>query len=299
MTQDTHPHRISLRGNGPLWLTVSAMLFAVMAVFVRMAGKLDIPGSETTLVRFVFGLVAIAALHYSGAMRVRLGRIPLLASRGIVGGIAIVLYFLSLSAAKGPGATSLTNGAFLGNSYFIYTPIFGALLIKERLRVSTVFMVFLALLGLYLIVQPDYSHIRAGDVYGFLAGITSAVAIVIIRELRKTEPAISIFLSVCVFGAVVALLTMAVEKPVWPSTAGWWILAAMGISGAVGQLVMTYALRFTRAGEAGVIQMTTVVYSSAAGILWLGDPFNWQILLGALLVLASGACVSVGEASAQ
>ena len=298
MTQDIHPRRTSLRRNGPLWLTISAMLFAVMAVSVRMAGQHGIPGSETTLVRFIFGLMAVVALHSSGVTKVRLRRIPLLASRGIIGGIAIVLYFISLSAAKGPGATSLTNSSFLGNSYFIYTPIFGALLIKERLRVSTVFMVFLALLGLYLIVQPDYSHIRAGDVYGFLAGITSAVAIVIIRELRKTEPAISIFLSLCVFGAVVALLTMAVEKPVWPGTAGWWILTAMGISGAVGQLLMTYALKFTRAGEGGIIEMTTVVYTSAAGILWLGDPFNWQILLGALLVLASGACVSVSEAAA-
>jgi drug/metabolite transporter (DMT)-like permease len=288
-----------LRRNGPLWLTISAMLFAVMAVFVRMAGKHGIPGSETTLVRFVFGLMAVVALHSSGVTKVRLRKIPLLASRGIIGGIAIVLYFISLSAAKGPGATSLTNSSFLGNSYFIYTPIFGALLIKERLRVSTVFMVFLALLGLHLIVQPDFSDIRTGDVYGFLAGITSAVAIVIIRELRKTEPAISIFLSLCVFGGLVALLSMAFEKPVWPDAFGWWVLLGMGIVSTLAQLVMTHALKYTRAGEAGVIQMTTVVYSSTAGILWLGDPFNWQILLGALLVLASGVCVSISEASAQ
>lgn len=281
------------RRNGPLWLTVSAMLFAVMAIFVRLAGRHGICGSETTLVRFVFGFAAVMGLHYVGGMEIRIRRIPLLASRGIIGGIAIVLYFLSLSAATGPGATSLTSSSFLGNSYFIFTPVFGAMLIHERLRTSTVAMVIVALVGLYFVVQPSFAHIRTGDVYGILAGITSAVAIVIIRELRKTEPAISIFLSLCVFGGLVAFLAMFLEKPVWPDRYGWTLLLAMGAAGTIGQLLMTYALKYTPAGEAGIIEMTTVIYASLAGIIWLGDPFNWKVAVGALLVLGSGGYVSV------
>jgi drug/metabolite transporter (DMT)-like permease len=281
--------------NGPLWLTVSAILFSVMAILVRVAGQRGICGSESTLIRFAIGLPAILVLHVTGAARVRVNRLSLLVSRGIIGGFAIVLYFMSLSAAKGPGATSLTSSSFLGNSYFIFTPILGALLIHEKLRPSTVLMVFVALIGLYLVVQPDFSHIRMGNVYGLAAGMTSAVAIVIIRELRRTEPAISVFLSLCVFGALMAGATMFLEKPVWPDAYGWRLLLWMGIAGTIGQLVMTYALKYTRAGEAGVIQMTTVIYASVAGIIWLGDPFNWRTLLGALLVLGSGAYVSIAE----
>ena len=44
--------------NGPLWLTVSAMLFSVMAILVRVAGQHGIPGSESTLIRFLIGLPA-------------------------------------------------------------------------------------------------------------------------------------------------------------------------------------------------------------------------------------------------
>ena len=283
----------SLIRNGPLWLTASALCFAVMAVAVRIAGGHGIPGSETTLIRFLFGIGTVGILHASGAAKVIIRRIPLLSARGILGGIAILLYFMSLSAAKGPGATPLTNSVFLGNSYFIYVPIFGALLIGERLCLSTAIAVISALAGLFLVAQPDFAHIRAGDAYGFFAGIVSGVAIVTVRELRKTEPSLSIFLSLCVFGAIVALAGMVTGKPIWPDPLGWALLAVMGITSAAGQLFMTYALKYTRAGPAGIVQMTTVIYSSFAGVLWFGDPFNARILIGALIVLASAAYISL------
>ena len=269
------------------------MLFAVMAVMVRMAGLRGVPGSETVVIRFLFGMATVGLLHATGVAPIRFHRKWLLVARGVTGGIAILLYFLSLAAAKGPGATPLTNSVFLGNSYFIYAPLFGALLIGERLRRGTVLMVLVALAGLWLVAGPEIRGITAGDVYGFFAGITSAVAIVTIRELRSTESAVSIFFSLCFFGAIAGLLTMLAQHPTWPNAYCWLILIVMGITSTAGQLLMTYALKYTGAGEAGVIQMTTVVYSSIAGILWFGDPFSPRILLGGVLVLAAGAYISV------
>jgi drug/metabolite transporter (DMT)-like permease len=284
-----------LRRNGPFWLTFSAMLFAVMAVSVRLASKHGIPGAETTFIRFLSGLLTIAVLHSTGLMTVRLRRMPLLAARGISGGIAILLYFASLSAAKGPGGTSLTSSVFLGNSYFLYLPLLGMFFIHERLRIGTVVMVVLAVGGLYLIVNPHFGHVRAGDVYGFFGGVMSATAMVVVRELRKTEPAISVFSSLCVFGALCALITMFFQRPVWPDAYGWLLLLIMGMSATAGQLTMTYGMGFTGVGEAGILQMSTVVYSSLVAIIWLADAFSPRILLGAVLVLASAAYISYTE----
>ncbi|MCL6518363.1 MAG: DMT family transporter [Armatimonadetes bacterium] len=278
---------------GPIWLTISAILFAIVAVLVRLAGLQGISGSETTFVRFMFGLASVGLLHKFGIAQMHFCRKWLLAARGITGGVAILFYYLSLASVKGPGQTPLTNSVFLGNSYFIFTPIFGALLIKERLRFGTILAVAAALTGLYLVIQPNFSHIRTGDIYGLAAGVISGLAIVIIRELRKTESAISIFFSFCVFGALAGLIGMLFEGAVLPNFYGWLVLSVMGITSTVGQLSMTYALRWSRAGEAGIIQMTTVIYSSIAGILWLGDPFNWMILLGAIIVLGSAGYISL------
>lgn len=276
-----------------MWLTISAIVFAVMAVAVRLAGIHDITGSQATLARFLFGLATVAVAHASGTARVRLRRLPLLIARGITGGVAILFYFLSLTAAKGEGAVPLTNSVFLGNSYFIYAPLFGAIFLHERLRISTVLMVAAALVGLYLVAQPDFSNLRAGNVYGFASGLMAGLTIVTIRELRRTEEPISIFFSLSVFGILASLIFLAAEKFVWPDPMGWFLLVIIGITSTIGQLSMTYAMRFARAGEGSIIAMTTVIYSSIAGVLWFGDPFNLKIAIGAVIVIGSAAYISL------
>lgn len=288
---DTGRTRYRLLRNGHLWLTFSAIMFAVMAVFVRMAGEHGIPGSESTVVRFLFSLLIVAVYQITGIGEIRVRRTALWAARGIIGGAAILFYFLSLAAAKGPGATPLTNSVFLGNSYFIYAPIFAALLLKERLCLGTMLMVLVALVGLYLIAQVR--GLVAADVYGLLAGILGGLGLVAVRELRKDLNAPTIFLSLGIFGLLAGLIMLPLERAVWPNGIGWALLILIGVSSTIGQLAMTHAMRFTRAGEAGIIQMSTVVYSSVAGILWFGDPFNMRILLGAVLVFVSAVYISL------
>jgi drug/metabolite transporter (DMT)-like permease len=56
---------------------------------------------------------------------------------------------------------------------------------------------------------------------------------------------------------------------------------------------MTYALKFSQAGEGSIIQMSSVIYSSAAGVLLFGDPIGVKMAVGALLVIASAAYISL------
>lgn len=280
-------------------LTVSALLFAVMAVYVRIAGNRGIPGGETSLVRFTFGMITVILLHSLNISRLRFHRISLLAARGITGGIAILLYFLSLSASKGPEGTPLTNSVLLGNSYFIFTPLLGALLIKERLRIDTVLMVIVSMAGMYLVIQPDFSDLRSGDLYGLLSSVFAAIAIIIVRELRGTESSIAIFFALCVIGALISTIVIAMQGFIVPTGSDWLILVIIGITSTGGQLAMTYAFRYARAGEGSLISMTTVIYASAAGIFWFGDPFNYMILAGAVLVLGSAAYISLVHGNSQ
>jgi drug/metabolite transporter (DMT)-like permease len=285
--------RLNIRGIA--WLTASSIFFALMAICVRIAGKAGVPGSESTLIRFVFGLVVIGVMVASGRARLTIGRFPLLVARGVSGGLSILLYFLSISAANGPGAVPLTNSVFLSNSYFIYTPAVSALFIRERLRPGTISTSLVALAGLGLFIGPHLREFRAGDVYGFASGVASAASIVVLRELRKSEDPISIFFSLCVVGVIVSLPLMFIEGFVAPDLRTSIVLLLMVIAGTAGQLAFTYAMRFSHANEGSILELSTVIYSSGAGIMWLGDPFDLRIALGAALVLGSAAYVSLYE----
>lgn len=281
---------------GPIFLTVAAVCYSVMAIGVRIAGAHGIPAGEALVVRFVFGAAAVGVIHWSGVSRVRFAAPWLLVMRGITGGAAISLYFASLAAA-GAAGTTLTNSALLGNSSFIYAPVFGALLIKERLRLRTAAAVVAALVGLYLVVSPDFSQLRLGDLYGFGAGISAGFTIIVVRELRKYDTsAITVFLALAIAGIIIGSVMMLFQRPVPIDRRALMALAAVGLAGTAGQIVMTYAFRFVRAGEGSVIIMTTVIYSAVAGVLWFGDPLNAGIVAGMALVIASAFVVSMAEA---
>jgi drug/metabolite transporter (DMT)-like permease len=193
---------------GPVVLSMSAVLLAIMAVFVRMAGYHHIPGSETTLVRFGFGIIAVLAMHHTGVTRLVIRRPALLAVRGLTGGLSILCYFISLAAATGPGKTTLTNSVLLGNSFFIFTPVFGAIFIREKLRPAVIAAVVVAFAGIYLVVSPKFGGVSAGDVYGLLSAVFAGLALVVVRELRRTESATVIFLALCVIGTVLAAIAL-------------------------------------------------------------------------------------------
>ena len=284
---------------GPILLTITAICYSIMAIGVRIAGSHGIPVGEILVVRFGFGLAMVAAIHAFGVSKVRVNAPGLWIVRGITGGLAITLYYASLSAA-GAAGTTLTNSALLGNSAFIYTPLFGALLIKERLRLKTVLAVAVALLGLYLVVNPDFGQIRTGDLYGLFGGMVGGLTLIAVRELRKSSASsVSIFFSLCLVGMAIGLVMMMVQKPVAINRSTLLILGGVGLSGAMGQLVMSYAFRFIRAGEGSIIIITTVIYSATAGILWFDDPFNLRIIIGMVVVIGSVFFVSMEAANSS
>lgn len=278
---------------GPIILSVAAILFAAMAVFVRLGSYRGIPGSETTLVRFGFGALTVVGMHCLGFTRISFGRPLMFALRGITGGLAILLYFLSISSTKGSGATTLTNAVLLSNSYFVFTPLFGALFLRERLRRITPLVVCAALLGIYLVVRPHFGGVRLGDLYGIGSAMMAALAIVTVRELRKTEGAMSIFLGLCLVGIIISVAMMVVQKPVRCDAAGWAILAGMAVTGTIAQILLTYAYKYVPAGEGSLFSMTTVIYSSMAGILLFHEPLTLTFVAGAVLVFSGAAYLAL------
>ncbi|MBI2841957.1 MAG: DMT family transporter [Armatimonadetes bacterium] len=284
---------------GPVLLTVSAILFAAMAVVVRLAGYHGIPGSQSTLVRFAFGILTVAGMHLLGFTRLTVRRPKWLVARGITGGLAILFYFLSLSYTEGPGATTLTNSVLLSNSYFVFTPLFGALLIQERVRPTTIVAVFVALVGMYLVINPKFGGIRTGDVLGLTSGIMAGLAIVTVRELRKTESAPVVFLALCAIGLVMSSAIVVVEGAALPDWQGWIMLLTIAAISTGAQLILTHAFKFVPAGEGSLIAMTTIVYASLASIFLFHEPITLLLLIGAVLVFASAGYIALTQNGGQ
>jgi len=270
---------------GPAVLLLSSALFAVANLFLKLASGL-LPTEELALVRCLFGIAVVLILSWWGLADLTTHKKGLLIVRGLVGGMAMILFFLAI------GLGSLTNTMVLNNTSPIFAALFAAIFLKERISWRVLIPLVGSLIGIYLLVHPNFHHIRLGDVLALGSGILSGVIMVIIRELRKTESAWSIFFYFSVFGAIYAgVMTVPVfEIPTW---LGWTLMLVAASFATAGQIAMTWGFKYCTAAEGGILSMASAPMGVLLGLVFLGEKLTLVEGAGVLLALVGSTVLSV------
>jgi drug/metabolite transporter (DMT)-like permease len=238
-----------------------------MAVLARLLGARagGFSAGQLTVIRFVVG--AAVSLF---AFRVRPGLYRpfnrrLLWTRGVSGGIVVVLYFLALQRIPAGEAGMLYN---------LFPVIATALSIRafgERPTVHLALALVVATAGVVLVLGDGSLRLGlgAGEALAVAAAVFAAFSAVVIRAMRATDNAATIFFYFCLGGLPVAL-PFALGP--WPSGAAIWAIAGvMGLAAYAAQVLMTEAYGALSVGEAAVwLQLTPLAQYLLAAIL-LGE----------------------------
>lgn len=270
---------------GPVMMLASALLFAVMGVFVKLASA-ALPAEEIAFVRFLFGVVVCLGLAANGSISLASEKKMLLLVRGVFGGLAVLLFFLAI------GRGSLTNATVLNNTYPIFATIIAGICLHERPGGVGLCALGLAVVGVILLTNPDFGHLRVADLYGLTSGILAGVAIVVIRELRKTESAWSVFFWLSLFGMAFSG-ALALQRIVIPSLAGGIYMFLAAFFGMVAQVLMTSAYRFCTTSVGSVLSISTVLFSAVFGLLFLGDRLTVGEGVGAIIVVVGSVMLTM------
>ncbi len=277
----------------------SAVAFAAMSYFVKLATA-SVPGAEVAFFRFGAGLLVVVFLTVLSVGGRRLGvpaaylvrptmRLPgWLAARGILGGIAILLFYLAYSKS------SLTNVAILNNSTPVYATILSALVLREKVTGRIAAALIVSLGGVVLLVNgfTGWSRPAAGDLLAIASAVVSAAAIIAIRVLRKTESTWSVFSALCLGGL---LVTWAYGHATFIALTGkplTYTLVAAFLS-VVAQLAVTTSYRYLTVAIGTILSMSTVLFTSALGLLLLGERLTGWQLAGAVLLIAGCVYIAV------
>ena len=265
----------------PTWavLVVSSLLFAVMAVTAKRAAA-RLPGPQVAFVRFVIGCLCCGVAALRLPLRVHNRRGLLL--RGALGGSSVLCYFLAIEHLPIGVATLLNYTAP------VFTAIWATLLLDERIDVRVLGALAITTVGVAIVVKSsgDGSPIgvEAWQLVGMLSAVLSGGAVATIREVRRTDGSWEIFASFCLAGAAITALP-AWQRWTQPTAVEWLLLTAVGITSVVGQLLMTYALRFATATVVGVIAQLTPVAALALGAALLGERLPALAFVGAAAAL--------------
>ena len=257
----------------------AGVLFGLASVLTRLAALDGLGGGQATFVRFAVGLLAVLALFAARPGTFRPVRHGLLASRGLFGGLAALLFYLAIARIPAGEAT------LLNNTFPIWAVVISFFLLGERPTGHLALALLVASVGVFLVLGGG--KVRFGLGPGELLGIGSAVlggaAVTSIRVLRSTDNTPTIFFAMTLGGLVVS---SPFALAPWPSGPAPWLLAVgVGLVTFLAQLLMTEAYGALSVSEAALWQQLTPI----ASYLWaltIGERFTSITALGVLLGIA-------------
>lgn len=262
----------------------SSLLFAVMAVCVRVAAR-EMPALQIAWVRFAGSFVLLFGLTWGGRLRPQPGNLSRVLLRAVLGGSAIVCYFVAIEQI-GAGLATL-----LHCMYPISTALIAVLVLNESGSRRLAGAIALNLAGLVLVVGPE-ATLGGATGGGIAIALTGAVlaggAVATVRYLRATEPASLITVYFMAVGALMTAPALALGMPALSSVAVA-ALAGVVVTSAGGQWMLHYGLKFISASVGSLTCATGVFTTAWLEAILLGEHLRVESIGGALLmVLAVG-----------
>lgn len=282
MTADSgHSHPFAALGVRLLAMVMLATMFAL----VKLIAERGTHVVETLFYRQLFALpVAAFALQFGpGFGALRTPRIGKHITRSAVGMVGMLLNFGAYILLP------LAEATTIGFTVPIFATILSVLFLGERPGIHRWLAIVAGLIGVIVIVGPaaDTHGEAIGVIVAIAAAIATSVVSLLLRQLGRTEPATT---TVFYFAAL-SLPPLGIAM-IWfgrsHDTTTWLLLLAMGVSGGLGQLLMTLALRWGPVSLVLPMDYSSLLWSTGLGwIIWNAwpGPATW---IGAVIIAASG-----------
>jgi drug/metabolite transporter (DMT)-like permease len=274
-------------GRGRVLMLASTAFFIANVLLVREVGtRWAITPWLLSASRFIIGLgLVFLPIMPGGPVDVRsLLRSPLVVTRGVVGGAAVAVYYVTIPALGAGRAT------FINNTYILWGALLAAIFLRERLqpRMLVALMVGLVGVGLLTGVSPQGWDFSRADLLAVAGAVGSAIVVVVIRQLRHRETIATIFGSQCAWGLACTIVPAATGWEM-PGAVAIALLVVSGLLAAAGQFFMTAGFQKLPVAEGSLLQMIVPVGIALGGVVLFGERYTLPELAGALLII--GSCV--------
>lgn len=270
-------------------ILLSSALFALMNALVKLLSDRLTP-IEIGFFRQLFSLGPVTMLlaRQGGISTLRTQRPFGHLFRGIIGNLAMIVFFLSVAWLPLADATALSFSSPL------FVTALSVPLLGEAVGLARWITVAIGFVGVLVMTNPSLAWFTAGEgagaATGIVAGFMSALMMITIRQLGRTEPPVRIvfffaFIGTFVFGALLPFF--------WsnPTPLEWAGLIGVGVVGAVSQLTMTAGYRHAPAATLAPFGYVSIVWSTIFGYVLFSHLPSQRVLVGAAIVIFSGLAI--------
>lgn len=274
-------------------------LLALMALNLMWGGSL--PATKLALASFgPFSLAAarlvlasalfLAVLGPRTVLQLPLGDALRIAGLGVIGFTAVQVF-----QALGTDQTTAATATVLASTAPLWIAVLAPVLLRERLRPTTLLGLLLALAGVAVVMglgldQPDApGGTPVGGVIVLLSSAAAALYTVLGKGVARRYSPLVLCTGSCLGGALASLPLAAwevVTTPVSPAPTGWLLLAYLGVLVTfVGFAVWFWGLRALPVARAGALMFLQPLSGLVLSSMLLGEHLTTTFLIGCSLVL--------------
>jgi len=280
-------------------MLIGALISALNGALTKMLAE-NMSALEIVFFRNLIGVALIVYALKHTLPTLSGGKFYLLIQRGVLGFMAMILFFYTVTTIP------LGEAITLNKTSPLFVAILAYYLLGEQLTKKTAFALFIGFLGIIFIVKPFGMSASYEHFLGVLGGFFAASAYTTIKKIKDIYDSRVIVLSFVGVGtllpAILFFLALHVEVPesigflfpvfVMPNTAYiWFLIIIMAIISTLSQWLLTKAYSNSNLSIIGVISYTNIPFSIGFGWM-LGDAFpdslTWigigLIILGGFLV---------------
>ncbi|MBR4023037.1 MAG: DMT family transporter [Ruminococcus sp.] len=273
---------------GIFFIILSAFFFALMALFIRIAGDIHFVQKAffRNLIAFFFALAIM--IKNKEKITIRRKYLPDLLMRAVAGTIGIFCNFFAIEHLV------LSDASMLNKMSPFFAILFSYLILKEKLNLRQGLIVFLAFIGSLFIVRPttELFH-NPASIIGLIGGIAAGAAYTFVRRLGQNgenKSMIVLFFSGFSCLVTVPYLIFSFEPMTAKQLAA---LIGAGLSAAGGQFSITAAYFHAPAKEISVYDYSQLIFSMLLGFVFFGHIPEFMSIIGYAVIIASAVMMFI------
>lgn len=273
---------VSKRTKGIVCIVLSALLFALMNMFVKLSG--DLPVFEKAFFRnaiaAVIALIILLKNHAPMRPSVK-GSTKYLILRTLFGLGGVLCNFYAV------GKMVISDSSILNKMSPFFAVVFAYLFVKERPRFYQWMTLLGALFGAVFVIKPSFANAAfVPALIAFLGGVLAGAAYGCVRKLGlmgENNPFIVFFFSA---GStlIITPFMLAAYKPM-----ELWQLACLlgaGVCAALAQFSITAAYTCAPPKEISVYDYSQVIFTSVISIVIFSDIPDAFSFIGYLIIVS-------------
>ena len=271
---------------GILYMVLSTVAFSLMDILVKLMSPYY-PTGELVFCRGFFGLIPIFFIiprhKYKNFFETKKLKLHLI--RAAAGAFAMISIYFGIRYLPLAEAVSITFAAP------VFVTILSIFFLQEKVRFIRWSAIALGLAGVLVVLKPGTELFSIYSIFPIFFCLGFSIVAISIKKLSATEPDYLIMIFFTFALIVYGFLSILNQDWIMPTMKDLVFLVLIGISGSVGNMMLTMSIRRSNVSSVTPIKYLSLVFAIISGMLLFNELPSTSTYIGAGMIILSSLII--------